>query len=520
MTADFFDPIQRYHSSEKQQNKKKLVDIIPQRKRCFKIPEKGIDKELLVEEVEKAVERCAVRYDKGIMDAKPGTLPDQFSYSLAASVVGRIHPNLVDPAMFVGMFELERETMSMLGELMHHPNIRRCNAWFTSGGSESMTQALYSFRNKYFREKEGFSFANNNKHDKPKIRASGLQSFLGDKPKILVPVDAHLCVERAADVLGLGIDSVVHYGLDNKYQTDLKSFRERIDEIHKQGDNILAVIPTVGDVSKGRLDKVSEMFEILKEKYGGKNTPPIIVDAAQQFLFSSVIGEKSIHQEWDFGIEGVKAIILDPHKTPGAVYGGGVVMFRDTELMNETSLESPYLHSDKSQGYEFVEEMGQLPGMFISRSGHNAVMLWAYLTSRGMSGLRKEAERMQGLTKKLSQALESPESPFKLITGSACPIIPFEMKEGGHKANDRVYHRINESGDEERYYISHSDTMKVRTLEDLAAYKESKRKVGLNEKAEGFGGLYVQIMNHHTDERVNGLIKHLYHVGRMVARDV
>ena len=130
----------------------------PRNERFFTIPNHGVTIAVVDREIDVAKTRFSVVYGDEQF-AKPGTLPDQIALQFAFDMVRTRNPNLVEPAMFLGAWEIEREAVSMLAEMLHHPNYRTPEydpqrdpvlGWFTDSGTSSFMQASWSLCNKFF----------------------------------------------------------------------------------------------------------------------------------------------------------------------------------------------------------------------------------------------------------------------------------------------------------------------------------------------------------------------------------
>ena len=70
-----------------------------------------------------------------------------------------------------------------------------------------------------------------------------------------------------------------------------------------------------------------------------------------------------------------------------------------------------------------------------------------------------------------------------------------------------------ECNEEPRFYISFADCIRLRTGEDHQEYSDSKLATP-GAKVYGYGGLYIQVMNHATPDLADQLIERLDKFGR------
>ncbi len=212
-----------------------------------------------------------------------------------------IETNLGDPGIFAGTWKLEQKLIGMLGELLHNPNAK---GYICSGGTEANIQAIRAARNLMRRER--------------KI----------DRPNIVVPESAHFSFEKTGDILGV---EVRRAELDEEYRVDAGSVESLVDE------NTIAVVGIAGTTELGQIDPIEELSRLALD-FG----IPLHVDAAFGGL---VIPFMDKLYPFDFELEGVTSITVDPHKMGMATIPAGGILFRDEEFLNTLIVETPYLTS-------------------------------------------------------------------------------------------------------------------------------------------------------------------------------
>jgi len=482
---------------------KKREDKFPKRKQRFwRLKEKKISKAEILRELDITLANTSSLYNSKQPSAKPGTVNDKFATQIYIRSMKSDNANLVDPTMFYGAYQREREALAMTADLLHHPTPEKAGGFFLSGGTESINQAVWMLRNKYFLEKYDFN-----------IRTKG---FLGlykefiekgrkiPTPKIIAPIDSHFAIYKAADIFGLGMESIVFYDLDQDYNTDFRSLEQKVREVYETGEDIFVSFTVVGDTQKGKIQDVRRINEIIKtlsEEYKKKN-PPIVVDAAAQYLFASLMRESKKYNkkipDWDFTIRNVRAIIADPHKNQ-IPYNTGILLIRDPEDLKYTHMEmAHYLATDLSKNFKVDENemklMQAVATIPTSRGGYGAAATWAYYLNNGREGLRKKKEKIWELVQRFTDYIKHSEY-YELISEPETAIVAFCVKNGSDKDNKTIYNRINH-GPNDYCYISESDSLRARNI------KEVKEK-------NGFSGLYIQIMEHNDKENLDYLMKRL-----------
>jgi tyrosine decarboxylase/aspartate 1-decarboxylase len=115
--------------------------------------------------------------------------------------------------------------------------------------------------------------------------------------------------------------------------------------------------------------------------------------------------------EFDFRLEGVKSITVDPHKMGMATIPAGGILFRDRTFLEHIKTETPYLTEDFQ--YTFVG----------TRTGASVAATWAVFESLGREGFRNTVKHCIELTELLSSELES--QGFKLVSRPTLNIVAF-----------------------------------------------------------------------------------------------
>jgi len=481
------------------------MSILPKRNVRFrKIPDEPQDIGMLDNEINIALAQNPARYETGQQLAKPGTTPDPDALRWNNLVLSKGNINHVDPVMFYGTYQLEKEAIGMTAtSLLNHPNPEDCHGYFLCGGTESLLQAGWVYRNKYFYHKL-MDKTNKNRLDfrKQGWRVYRLEPHLRNV-KILTPLDTHMAVEKAADILGIGRHNVELIELGKDFKPNLDSLREVVQRVLNNGDEILMCYFTVGDSQKGLVTDIAAVNAALLDAINGKQDwiPPIIVDAAGQYIFASVMANSPKYEKkmpvWDFRIENVKAIVGDPHKNQ-IPYPAGLCMFREKSDLLFADTDAPYLHNAQ---FKLVQSdhlsHNTVP---TSRTGSTAVATWGYLLKHGLKGLREKKEKIWKLVK-LARDLVV-EAGFELLCEPETNIVTFSVSAQNPGLNKIIYDKINSSPDD-FYFIGESSTAAIRTLSEMQEYSTAKFK-GRN--LDKYSRLILWIMDCSTEENIREII--------------
>ncbi len=488
------------------------VEDFPKRegvhKRVWQVPKKGIFKEQIEKTIKVALKRIPANYQSGQEMAKPGTLPDAFALKMRYMADKLVSPNGIDPHMFLGTYELEREVIVQTANLLNHPAPQESAGFMLSGGTESIAQMLWTYRNKYYVER---SLAKEpNKHFN--IRTQGIYHVLAnsniEEGVILSPINSHFAIQKTVDFSGIGTNNIILYDLDESYHPDKEDLKEKAKTALDTGKQIIINYITFGDTERGILADVRSVdntFRKLLRQYD--YSAPTIVDSAAQYLFGAVMASSKKYGRkmpvWDFRIPNVKAIIADPHKNQ-INYNAGMILFRNFDDIRATHVNASYLHRDLLEGVNSLDEDAKknahINSSFpTSRSGSSGLATWSYYLSNGLEGLQKKKEKLWEIVQLLRNLItESKE--FKLICEPESALVAFYPLSEDKHASEKLYRYVNRSN-KHFYYISRSKDIRVRTTEEL--------ELSSNSNNFDFDGLHINIMEHNTTESVEGIFKEL-----------
>lgn len=245
-----------------------------------------------------------------------------------------IETNLGDPGIFQGTRELEGLLLEMLGKILHNPNVA---GYISSGGTEANIQGVRAARNLM-----------RNKIKNPK------------EPNIVIPKSAHFSFEKIGDILGV---EVRRASLDDDYRVNVAEVESLIDS------NTVALVGIAGTTELGQIDPLVELSELAIEK-----GIEMHVDAAFGGL---VIPFMDDPYPFDFQLEGVSSITIDPHKMGMATIPSGGILFRNERYLRALEVETPYLTTRTQY---------TLTG---TRPGTGVASAFAVLYSLGFEGMKE-----------------------------------------------------------------------------------------------------------------------------------
>jgi glutamate/tyrosine decarboxylase-like PLP-dependent enzyme len=275
------------------------------------------------------------------------------------------------------------------------------------------------------------------------VRAEGLQ---GGRPAFVLYAsrEAHSCVQKGVEILGLGSANLREIPVDAAYRMDVPALRAALAEDRAAGRRPFCVVGTAGTVNTGAIDPLDRIAETCAEEdlwfhidgaYGALGVAD--PDEAPRFA----------------GLERAHSLALDPHKWLSVPIECGALLVRDRALQHDAfSLVAPYLR------FQQPSDASELPrpfehGIQLTR-GFRALKVWATLLHLGRAGLRRKIARNNALARRLAAAVEAAPD-LELLAPASLSIVCFRFaptdRAGGaldlDALNESIAERINAEGE-------------------------------------------------------------------------
>lgn len=274
--------------------------------------------------------------------------------------------NLGDQALFPASAQIEREVVAQLSSLLQGSGAA---GFVVSGGTEANLLALLAAKN----------------------RATVAQ------PEVILPDSVHFSFTKICNLLGI---KPVYAALNKEFKVNPSEVERLITK------NTVAIVGTAGTAELGAIDPIPELSEIAL-----KHNVHLHVDAAFGGL---VIPFLKKPYPFDFQLEGVQSITVDPHKMGMAAIPAGGIIFRSQTMLDYLKTETPYL-SDK-QHYTFVG----------TRTGASAASAWAVFRLLGIEGYTKIVGDCMKNTLISTRGIE--KAGFQLLTLPQLNIVAFKSE--------------------------------------------------------------------------------------------
>ena len=254
--------------------------------------------------------------------------------------------------------EIEEQTVSWIAEMLGYPD--SCGGLLVSGGNMANVVCLLAAR----------------KARLPwDVRSGGMFAANGRTARIYASTETHTWLQKAADLAGLGTDSISWIPTDRDLRMDVNALRTRLRDDDDAGTFPLALVASAGTVSTGAIDPLPELAALARER-----AMWLHVDAAYGGFAAAVPDVPS-----DLGaLREADSVAVDPHKWLYAPLEAGCALVRERTVLRETfSYHPPY--------YRFGEEEDGGPLNYFEYGPQNsrglrALKIWLSLRQAGRSG--------------------------------------------------------------------------------------------------------------------------------------
>ena len=248
------------------------------------------------------------------------------------------------------------------------------------------------------------------------IRTEGVKQNLNANNLVLYASrEAHGCISKAANILGIGTDNINWVRVDEDFCLDPLDLQNKIVEDQRNGKQPFAVVATAGTVNTGAIDPLESIANICH-----KHNVWFHVDAAYGGFAMLSSKLKPLLK----GIEHADSIALDPHKWLYIPYDAGCVLVKNPAHLKQTfTMDSSYIHihTDRSHSkddMDFYEYGLQLSRQF------RALKVWMSLKHHGVNKYSRIIEQNVHLTQYLAALIEA-SSDFDIIATSNLSTLCF-----------------------------------------------------------------------------------------------
>ncbi len=205
---------------------------------------------------------------------------------------------------------------------------------------------------------------------------------IGDGLVGYTSAEAHGCVAKAFELLGLGSDRLRHIPVDGDFRMDIGLLREAIAADRAAGLQPFCIVGTAGTVNTGAIDDLAALADLAASEHLWFHVDGA---SAAMAMMSESLKPRLI------GIERADSLAFDFHKWAHVPYDAGFVLVRDGAAHRATfAARGAYLES-RGEGMAGGESWFCDFGPELSR-GFRALKVWAVLKAHGTDALGRAIE--------------------------------------------------------------------------------------------------------------------------------
>ncbi len=288
------------------------------------------------------------------------------------------HANVLQRDMYPSATKLEAEIVAMTASMLHGTE-QVCGV-VTFGGTESLINPMLVYRDRGRTEK-------------------GIT-----EPEVIIPVTAHVALDKAAHLLGI---KLVKAPLGPDWRVDTGWVRAHVTP------NTVALVGSAPNYAHGIIDPISELSDIALEHELGLHVDGCLGG------FILPWGERLGYPipPFDFRVPGVTSISADTHKYGYSLKGTSVLLYRNPELRKYQYFTNP----DWPGGIYFS------PGLSGSRSGGVVAAAWAAMVSLGEKGYLEIADGIFKTAATIRQGVDA--IPELEVIGDPTFLVAFRARE-------------------------------------------------------------------------------------------
>lgn len=347
------------------------------------IPDVARDREEVLAEISDMARREDAIGDEGQVS---GSLycGDHEHYAYLGQVFSQFsHANVLQRDMYPSATKFEAEIVAMALDLLNGAAAGpgACGV-VTSGGSESLITAMYSYR-EAARDERGVT-----------------------RPNIVMPNTAHVALDKGGHWMDV---EVRHAPLAADFRVDVGAMADMID------DQTIALVGSAGNYPHGLIDPIAEIGELASSHGVGLHVDGCL--GGFLWPWAEELGYDV--PAWDFRVPGVTSISADTHKYGYALKGTSTLLYRTKELR-------------KRQYFTYPDWPGGLylsPGLAGSRSGGLIASTWAAMITTGRQGYLAAASDILSSAQVLKAGVQSIDGIE--VIGDPLFLIAFRAVEDG-----------------------------------------------------------------------------------------
>lgn len=365
------------------------------------IPEKGASSE-------EVFENLAELFEGSIRTQSPYSLfnmvPSPLIDTVAASTITQLYNTNSLMDSFGGKVLLfEQKIARMLGKLAGWNDAHgvACN-----GGKLTLLYAVKSAISKI----------------DPDSRNKGIDKNL----VVLTNESSHYCVEHVCSILGLGSDNCIRIKSQDGWKMNIKNLLETIEEQHKNGKKVAAIICAGGTTINFACDDTVSVYKNVKELFENSNQdyfPYFHLDSVIGWLWMNFIGVSESELNEKIPNEKIRNKIMEVVKRIEGVsnfdsfgvdmHKNGLCPYSTSMFISKTDNNFDYLNDGKysygEDDYEFGNFRAYRYTFENSRPATGIVNSWIAMNRLGRIGFQDYLIKLKDISEELKTKLEESE---------------------------------------------------------------------------------------------------------------
>lgn len=317
-------------------------------------------------------------------------------------IMTALNQNLVKIETSKAFTPMERQVLGMLHALIYGNDDAYYQHWmhdpecalgaFCSGGTLANITALWVARNNLFPASGDFRG----------IAKEGLyrafRHYGCEGAVVLISQRGHYSFGKAADLLGIGRDSIIAIPTDSDNRIDIGELQATCDRLKQQGIRIISLVGIAGTTETGNVDPLDKLADIAEQQGCHFH-----VDAAWggPTLFSET------YKPLLKGIERADSVTIDAHKQLYVPMGAGMVLFKNPASLSSIEHHAEYIlrKGSKDLGSHTLE--GSRPG--------TAMLVHSALNIIGRKGYELLIDKGIRIARTFADMIDA-DANFELIT--------------------------------------------------------------------------------------------------------
>jgi len=297
--------------------------------------------------------------------------------ALAELLAATLNPNSGAWILSPMATEIEAQTVRWIAEFIGYP--ADCGGLLVSGGNMANFIGFLAAR----RAQAGWDF-----------RAEGGASPAARPLVSYVSQETHTWIQKAADLFGLGTNTIRWIPADAHQRMDLNALRRRVEADRSAGAQPFLVVGNAGTVSTGAIDPLREIAALCRE-YGLW----FHVDGAYGAPAAAVPGAAAAFT----GLAEADSVAVDPHKWLYVPLEAGCALVRHRRHLTETF--------DYTPAYYRFDVGGETPLNFYALGpqnsrGFRALKVWLAFRLAGREGMAETIADDIRLARELYERIE------------------------------------------------------------------------------------------------------------------